>query len=260
MKAPYEIWAKLAQWLQRRSRLKMLTEGRTHGRTDWRQTKSDHNSSSWAELRWAKNGSQNIEFRAVTKFLTKEGAKAKEIHRRMADVYGDSSPKYSTVAKWSVEYKCGRDSLEDDPRPGRPADVISQEMIDRVERLFVLNNRRIKGAELASECGISNGSVYTIIHEYLGMSKVSARWVPRNLNMQDRQQRVESSQELLEVYNANPEDFHTRLMTGDETWLHHWDLDINKRTMMVLYRSPEQTALHTYCWSFSQVYCSKIFV
>ena len=66
--------------------------------------------------------SQNIEFRAVIKFLTKEGAKAKEIHRRMADVYGDSSPKYSTVAKWSA---CGRDSLEDDPRPGRPADVIS---------------------------------------------------------------------------------------------------------------------------------------
>ena len=30
--------------------------------------------------------SQNIEFRAVIKFLTKEGAKAKEIHWRMADV------------------------------------------------------------------------------------------------------------------------------------------------------------------------------
>ena len=90
----------------------------------------------------------------------------------------------------------------------------------RVER-FVLNNRRIKVAELASECDISNGSVYTIIHEHLGMSKVFARWVPRNLNMQDRQQRVESRQEFLEVYNANPEDFHTCLVTGDETWLHH---------------------------------------
>ena len=77
--------------------------------------------------------SQNIEFRAVIKFLTKEGAKAKEIHQHMADVYGDSSPKYSTVAKWSAEFKRGRDSLEDDPRPGRPADVISQEMISRVE-------------------------------------------------------------------------------------------------------------------------------
>ena len=165
--------------------------------------------------------SQNIEFRAVIKFPTKEGAKAKEIHRGMADVYGDSSSKYFTVAKWSAEFKRGRDSLEDDPRPGRPADVISQEMIDGVERL-VLNNRRIKVAKLALKCGISNGSVYTIIHEHLGMSKVSSRWVPRNLNMQDRQQRVESSQELLEVYNANPEDFHTRLVT-DETWLHHWD-------------------------------------
>ena len=84
-------------------------------------------------------------------------------------------------------------------------------MIDRVERL-VLNIRQIKVAELASECGISNGSVYTIIHEHLGMSKVSARWVPRNLNMQDCQQSVESSQELLEVYNVHPEDFYTHLV------------------------------------------------
>ena len=178
----------------------------------------------------AKMESQNIEFRAVIKFRTKEGAKAKEIHWRMADAYGDRSPKYSIVAKWSAEFKHGRDSLEDDPRPGCLADVISQEMIERVERL-VLNNRRIKVAELASECGISNGSVYTIIHEHLGMSKVSARWVPRNLNMQDHQQRVESSQELLEVYNANTEDFHTCLATGDETWLHHWDPDTKKESM-----------------------------
>ena len=125
------------------------------------------------------------------------------------------------MAKWSAEFKLGRDSLEDDPRPGRPADVISQEMIGRVERL-VLNSHRIKVAQLASECGISNGSVYTIIHEHLGMSKVSARWVPRNLN--------KSSQKLLKVYNANPEDFHTRLVTGDETWLHHCDPDTKKKS------------------------------
>ena len=42
---------------------------------------------------------------------------------------------------------------------------------------------------------------------------------------------MESSQELLEVYNANPEDFHTRLVTGDGTWLHHWDPDTKKESM-----------------------------
>ena len=54
--------------------------------------------------------SQNIKLRAVIKFLNKKGGDAKEIHRRMADVYGDSNLKYSTVAKWSAEFKSGRDS------------------------------------------------------------------------------------------------------------------------------------------------------
>ena len=57
------------------------------------------------------------------------------------------------------------------------------------------------------------------------------------------------------------------LTTHDEHWLttiaHHGHFVLrwaNKRTMMVLYHSPEQTNLHTYCWRFSQVHCSKIYV
>ena len=59
-----------------------------------------------------------------------------------------------TVAKWSPEFKRGRDSLENDRRSGRPTDVISQDMNDLVE-ILVLNDQRIKDAELDSECGIS---------------------------------------------------------------------------------------------------------
>ena len=80
-------------------------------------------------------------------------------------------------------------------------------------------------------CFFSNGRVYSIFHEHLGMSKVSAKWVPRNLNMQDRQQRVESSQELLEVYNANPKDFHTHFVKGYESYFHHWDSDTKHESM-----------------------------
>ena len=55
----------------------------------------------------------------------------------MADVYGDSSPKYYTVTQ-SAEFKHGQDSLEDDPKPGcQPGDC--------VERLS-LNDRQIKVA------------------------------------------------------------------------------------------------------------------
>ena len=63
----YEIWAKLAQRLQRRIRLKMLMDGRTDGRT-----KSDHNSSSWAELR------TKFSFKQNWTFITEERKKKKK--------------------------------------------------------------------------------------------------------------------------------------------------------------------------------------
>ena len=42
--APYEIWVKLAQRLQRRSRLKMLTDGRTEGRKVITIAHAEHSS------------------------------------------------------------------------------------------------------------------------------------------------------------------------------------------------------------------------
>jgi hypothetical protein len=38
-----------------------------------------------------------LEYRAVIKFLTKEGESPAEIKRRLDAVYGESSPSYSTV-------------------------------------------------------------------------------------------------------------------------------------------------------------------
>ena len=84
-------------------------------------------------------------------------------------------------------------------------------------------DRRLKVKEVATEVGISEGSVFNILHDHLHLSKVSARWVPRNLQVQDRQQRMQLSSQLLELYRRDPEDFHLRLVTGDETWVHHWD-------------------------------------
>ena len=46
----------------------------------------------------------------------------------------------------------------------------------------ILADRRMKVSRLAEETGISAGAVWTIIHEKLDMSKVSARWVPRMLS------------------------------------------------------------------------------
>ena len=71
----------------------------------------------------------------------------------------------------------------------------------------------------------------SIIHGHLGMSTVSVRWVLRNLSVQDQHQRKESSLELLKIYNEDPANFHSRLVTGDETWIHHWDPESKLESM-----------------------------
>jgi len=108
-------------------------------------------------------------------FLCKEGRAAKEIHDRLCAVYGNCAPSYSTVIRWSNEFWCGRESLEDDPRFGRPSDAVNPSVIASVEKL-IRDDRRIKVLEIARTVHISCGSVETIIDDHLKMSKVSARW------------------------------------------------------------------------------------
>jgi hypothetical protein len=57
-----------------------------------------------------------IEHRAVIKFFVKEGLTPNEIQSKFITVYEDSCPSFSTTKKWAAEFKCGRTSLEDDPR------------------------------------------------------------------------------------------------------------------------------------------------
>jgi histone-lysine N-methyltransferase SETMAR len=173
---------------------------------------------------------ENLRFRAVIQFLTLEGKKPQEIFDRMGNVYGTSAPCYTTVKKWAAEFKRGRQSLEDDPRAGRPVEVTTHEMCEAVERV-VLENRRVKVTEIAERINMSVGSVETIIHEHLGMRKVSARWVPRLLTPDMKHRRVECCQELLTRFENNFEDFKQRIVTGDETWLHCWDPDTKQESM-----------------------------
>ena len=63
------------------------------------------------------------------------------------------------------------------------------------------------------------------------MSKVSSRWVAQNLNVHNWHQRVASCQELLDLYTSDKEKFCCRLVTGDETWIHHWNPESTLESM-----------------------------
>ena len=72
-------------------------------------------------------------------------------------VYVDCTPSYITVIRWSNEFRRGRESLEDDPRSGRPSDAVNPSVIAAVEKL-VRDDRRIKVLDVARTMQISCGS------------------------------------------------------------------------------------------------------
>ena len=76
--------------------------------------------------------SQIIEFRVVVKFLTKRVQTPKKTIGAwlMCMVIVAQS-----ILQWQGGQQNKRNSLENNPRSGRSADVISQEMINRFERL-----------------------------------------------------------------------------------------------------------------------------
>ncbi|GBP26227.1 Histone-lysine N-methyltransferase SETMAR [Eumeta japonica] len=124
------------------------------------------------------------------------------------------------VKKWFTEFRCGRTSTSDAERSGRPKEVITPEIVDKIHEM-ILDDRRMKVRELAHAVGISTERVCHILHEYLDMRKLSATWVPRLLTLDHKRNRVTTSKECLAMFSRNPDEFLRRFVTVDETWKHH---------------------------------------
>lgn len=86
---------------------------------------------------------EQIEFRAVIKFLTKQGKPPKTIMNEMGAVYGVQCPSKTMIYKWNGLFKQGRESIEDDSRPGRPAEVTTPDIVEKIEKL-ILEDARLK--------------------------------------------------------------------------------------------------------------------
>ena len=163
-----------------------------------------------------------FEMRANIKFLIKLNWKAPQIIEALQTVYGDHTLSKTAVYEWIKRFKDGRESLEDDSRSGRPVSSKSDQNLKSVEKL-VEENRRITVEEVAATLGISHGSAHEILTDNLGLSKLSARWVPKALGENQLNQRADLSSVILSRIELNESQFFERIVTGDETWIYLYD-------------------------------------
>ena len=109
--------------------------------------------------------------------------------------------------------------MEDEARSGRPLDAIDEEIDEEMckkVRDLVYYNRRTQVEDL------SHGSVSTLLHDRLGMRKLTARWVPKSLSEEKMATRASVGSALLKHFRSKA-DFRLRLGTVDETYVHNYE-------------------------------------
>ena len=65
---------------------------------------------------------------------------------------------------------------------------------------LILVNCKLKLHEIAEELKISEGSVFTILHEHLFMRKLCSKWVSRFLTVDKKQLCINDSEHCLQLF------------------------------------------------------------
>ena len=151
-----------------------------------------------------------------------------EIHDDFIKTLGDESPSYSMVKKWAAGFTRGREGVVEYERSGCPKEATRDE---NVEHSLIMCCRRRSLRDIARRICIRFGAIQSILTDILGMSKVSAIWILRMLIKVQKTSRLGISMYLLSLYEDCPEEFMRRVVTQDETWVHHFDPEAKKQSM-----------------------------
>ncbi|XP_013788617.2 uncharacterized protein LOC106472507 [Limulus polyphemus] len=81
---------------------------------------------------------------------------------------------------------------------------------------MVMRDRCVTIREIAEEVGISTFSAHS------AMKRVAAKFVPKLLTAEQKELRVEVSQDMLDSTNSDPHFMNT-IITGDESWVYGYD-------------------------------------
>ena len=159
--------------------------------------------------------------RVYCKIRAQLGFPPTEIHTDLQKVYGNGALKYATVYKWVRHFVDGRESIENDPRVGRPVSVLTEKNVATVKTL-IEEDARYTEQEIEELSGIHSSSVLKIL---CGLRNICARWVPHLLTDEQKQSRVRLASQVIEKYNKCDPRRLEEIVTGDETWIYRFQPD-----------------------------------
>ncbi|UYV75234.1 hypothetical protein LAZ67_12003040 [Cordylochernes scorpioides] len=166
---------------------------------------------------------KKMDQRTCIKFCVKNEIKCADAFRMLTVAYGKATLDRSNVYRWYKMFSEGREDVNDEEHAGRPSTSTTDEKINEVEKM-ILANRRITVREVAEDLNISIGSFHSIFINDLGMRRVAAKFVPKLLNCDQKQHRMNIANEMLDSVRDDP-NLLQRVITGDEAWVYGYDVE-----------------------------------
>ncbi|CAK9817813.1 Protein GVQW3 [Anthophora plagiata] len=99
-----------------------------------------------------------VEQRVPLKFCVSNKISSAEALKMLTLAYGDSTVLKTQAYEWYKKLKEGRTVVDDLPRSGRPSTSVTDETIEKFQKI-VHENRRVSIREIAADIGVSFGSV-----------------------------------------------------------------------------------------------------
>jgi histone-lysine N-methyltransferase SETMAR len=125
-------------------------------------------------------------------------------------------PEPATIKGWYEKLEHGLEIRELNLSGGRPRlDHFETQILELLNDNPYYSLRR-----MSSILKLSKETLKRIIHEKLGMKKVSTRWVPHILTQDQMQARVEQAQLMKGILLKNKQYGFLNIVTGDESWFY----------------------------------------
>ena len=170
-------------------------------------------------------------------------ARKKSFHvyfQSLKHCFGDQSPPEATVCRWFRQFMSGARTLEVDDRCGRIAlqRPFTPEDVPRVESL-IRKDPKMTYAEIQDIMKISSGSLTRILRDSLGVRKCT-RWVPHNLNEEQKRGRVDWCTHMLRKFDGGRSPHVWDIVTGDETWVYQYDPETKQQSAVWVFLDENQ--------------------
>ena len=108
---------------------------------------------------------EKSEFRVLIKHYFLREKSLWETKVKLDKYYSSSDSSYEMIQKWFTEFRCGRTSTETIQSPGRPKEITTPEMTNKIHDI-VLNDPKVKVREIAEIVSISIERVVNILHTH----------------------------------------------------------------------------------------------